>query len=46
MFDFNKEQTAQSRASIEEFVKKTKPSSDPARRPAGAKRKKAPEYYE
>jgi glyoxylase-like metal-dependent hydrolase (beta-lactamase superfamily II) len=46
-FDFNKEQTAQSRASIEEFVKKNKAQlwiqHDSA---AGAKLKKAPEYYD
>ena len=46
-FDFNKEQTAQSRAAIEDFVKKNKAQlwiqHDAA---AGAKRKKAPEYYD
>jgi N-acyl homoserine lactone hydrolase len=46
-FDFNQEQTAKSRAAIEEFVKKNGAQlwiqHDIA---AGAKRKKAPEYYE
>jgi N-acyl homoserine lactone hydrolase len=46
-FDFNKEQTAKSRASIEDFVKKNKAQlwiqHDYT---AGIKRKMAPEYYE
>jgi glyoxylase-like metal-dependent hydrolase (beta-lactamase superfamily II) len=46
-FDFDKEQTAKSRAMIEEFVKKNNAQlwiqHDYA---AGMKRKKAPEYYE
>ena len=46
-FDFNKEQTAQSRAAIEDFVKKSGAQlwiqHDAT---AGAKRKIAPEYYE
>jgi N-acyl homoserine lactone hydrolase len=46
-FDFDKEQTAKSRASIEDFVKKSGAQlwiqHDAA---AGATRKKAPEYYE
>jgi N-acyl homoserine lactone hydrolase len=46
-FDFDKEQTAKSRAMIEEFVKKNNAQlwiqHDYA---AGIKRKKAPEYYE
>ena len=46
-FDFDKEQTARSRAAIEDFVKKNNAQlwiqHDAA---AGAKRKKSPEYYE
>ena len=46
-FDFDKEQTAKSRAAIEDFVKKSSAQlwiqHDAA---AGATRKKAPEYYE
>src|SRR5204863_3689727 len=46
-FDFNKEQTAKSRASIEDFVKKNKAQlwiqHDALN---GAKLKKAPEYYD
>jgi glyoxylase-like metal-dependent hydrolase (beta-lactamase superfamily II) len=46
-FDFDKDQTAKSRASIEDFVKKTGAQlwiqHDAA---AGAKRKMAPEYYD
>jgi glyoxylase-like metal-dependent hydrolase (beta-lactamase superfamily II) len=46
-FDFDKDQTAKSRASIEDFVKKSNAQlwiqHDVA---AGAKRKKAPEYYD
>ena len=46
-FDFDKEQTAKSRAAIEDFVKKSGAQlwiqHDAA---AGATRKKAPEYYE
>ncbi len=46
-FDFDKDQTAKSRAAIEDFVKKSGAQlwiqHDAA---AGAKRKKAPEYYD
>jgi N-acyl homoserine lactone hydrolase len=46
-FDFNKEQTAKSREAIEAFVKKNHAQlwiqHDAV---AGAKRKKAPEYYD
>ena len=46
-FDFDKDQTAKSRAAMEDFVKKARAQlwiqHDAA---AGAKLKKAPEYYE
>jgi hypothetical protein len=46
-FDFDKDQTAKNRSAIEDFVKKAGAQlwiqHDAT---AGAKRKKAPEYYE